>query len=62
MNTCNDEATLNQNAFPMVDMLFGDVFLDGLFDELADDVGGWMACAGACGEQQPTYLAAAGNR
>lgn len=62
MNTCNDERTLDRKVSPLVDMLFGDVFLDGLFDELAGDVGEWMASAGALAEQQPAYSAAAGNR
>lgn len=62
MNTCNDESTLDQRHCAMVDLLFGDVLLDGLFDELADDVDQWIGRAAALGERQPAQSVAAWNR
>jgi hypothetical protein len=62
MNTCNDESALDQRHSAMVDLLFGDVLLDGLFDDIADDAGQWLASAAALGEPQLARSAAAGNR
>jgi hypothetical protein len=62
MNTCNDENALVQGpSRQLVDMLFGDVMLDGLFDDATDDVEQWFMCAAAPREQHPARSAAAGN-